>query len=307
VSKIFTNVNLVRHLDLLGVFALVVETGSMSEAGRRAALTRSAVSHRIRRLEEEVGVRLLRRTTRAVVATDAGVALFERAADLLDVVERTEALLEDLADHRPISIQLAGIVAEYISPALLAFAQANPGRISLHVRSAPADLMATTDDILIRVTRTVPENWVARSLGSVALRVVAAPAYLARRGRPTHPDDLRAHDLIRYTAVRADQEWRVDGRAVPVRSDWHADDSQVARQLAIVGAGIAVLPDFAVRHAVEREELVVLDGLAVAPATLWAILPAGRQSSPRARAFVADLRQLLALGDQPVGQPIEAD
>lgn len=283
------------ELELLpswGLFALTVRHQSFAEAARRAGVTRSAVSQRIARLEAHLGVELLRRTTRKVSPTARGLQLFDAASRLLDDAGALDTAGEPSA-AAPLRINAPGSLLHSSFVAVLsAFRADSPGPLELSIESRPIDLFETRDDVVVRVARQLPPGVVGRRLGSDETICVAAPAYLAQHGTPDSPQALVRHRCLRYRPTPLELEWRFtpprgEPFAVPITATWTVDDGATLLELVRAGEGLAVIPSFMVRAELASGALKrVLSGWKLATPELWALLPAGRKSLPRARAFV---------------------
>ena len=278
-------------LPLYGLFALVMRSQSFSAAAKETGLTRSAVSQRIARLEERLGVELFRRTTRRVEPTTHALSLYEAASRLLDDARG----LHQLGPPREVPLRInapLSLVSAAISGLFPEFVKLSPGPIELTVENRPIDLLAAQDDVVVRAARQLPPSVVGRKLTTDRMVAVAAPGYLAKRGSPQTPHDLLRHRCLRYRPTAAEVEWRFvppkgEPVIVPVNATYFLDDGSVVQDLVRRGEGIAVLPSFMVRQDLDAGALVrVLERYQIATLELWALLPAGRKAPPRAKAFV---------------------
>jgi len=292
--RLFTDMD--NHLDLeqlplYGLFALVVKHQSFSEAARVAGLARSAVSQRIQRLEAHAKAQLLRRTTRRVTPTEAGLQLYERCAPLLDQAQALERPL-DTAASAPLKVNAPlSLVNACLGELLVRFHAEHPGPgIDLTLDNRTIDLMETRADVVVRVSRELPVDLVARKVSQTELHVVASPGYLARRGVPEAPQDLVHHHCLRYSASTVG-EWRFGtghrSFAVPVDGPFVANDGAVLKGFAEAGLGLAVLPTFMIASELASGALVpVLKAWPRPPLAVWAILPGGRRAVKPARTLV---------------------
>jgi DNA-binding transcriptional LysR family regulator len=277
-------------LPLYGLFALVVKHQSFSEAARLSGLARSAVSQRIQRLEAHAQTQLLRRTTRRVTPTEAGLRLFERCLPLLDQAQLLSGCLQMRQEEGPLRVNAPlSLVHACLGELLVRFQTELPGAtVDLSLDNRTVDLLETRDDVVVRVSHELPADLVARKLSQTTMRVVGAPAYLARAGVPEAPHELVRHACLRYTASSGSAEWRFGSgkRSYTLRVDgpFSASDGSALHQFARAGMGLAVLPTFMVADDLRTGALVpVLEEWARPPLTVWAILPAGRRASRRAR------------------------
>jgi DNA-binding transcriptional LysR family regulator len=285
-------------LPLYGLFALVMRSQSFSAAAKETGLTRSAVSQRIARLEDRLGVELFRRTTRRIEPTSHALGLYEAASRLLD----DSRGLQQLGPPREVPLRInapLSLCSAALTGLFPEFVKQSPGPIELTVENRPIDLLAAQDDVVVRGARQLPPSVVGRKLTTDQVIAVASPAYLARHGTPQTPHDLLRHRCLRYRPTPAEVEWRFtppkgDALVVPVNATYFLDDGSIVQDLVRRGEGLAVLPSFMVRHDLDAGALVrVLQRYKVATLELWALLPAGRKAPPRAKAFVELLARRL--------------
>ena len=238
-------------LNLLLLFAEIVETPNLSEAARRLGLSRSRVSQRLKTLESQIGAQLMRRTTRRVDLTDAGRTAYEHA---LRLREDAGAALAAIAGHRHsprghvrVSVP-TGLGRLTLAPLLLDFLQAQP-EITLKVTFSNRidDLVADNIDVAIRVLAQPPETVVARELGRVAWRLCAAPELAAAFGTGG-PEMLRRLPVVTPPPTGRDYAIRLSRRGVVetvlVQPRLQAEDFLFMRDTVLAGAGIGLLPDY---------------------------------------------------------------
>ena len=199
------------ELDDLRSLIAVVETGGFARAGKSLGLAKSVVSRRVARLEEELGTRLLDRTTRGVGATEAGLAFKDKAerilADLAEARETVARSAEGVSGRLRLSMPLSfGI--RHVAPILADLAKQHPKlEIDADASDRHVDLVAERFDAAIRIGQLKDSSLVARRIASVRVAIVGSPDYFARRGRPQKPQDLANHDGLIYTGSNQ-QEWR---------------------------------------------------------------------------------------------------
>ncbi|WP_437993908.1 LysR family transcriptional regulator [Sorangium sp. So ce145] len=292
-------------LAAIELLVATVETGSFSGAARRLGVTPSAVSRRVMRLEQELGVALLARTTRSLRLTDDGQAFYARCVRIVEELgEATEAIAR--ASKKPVGLlRVDAPVAlgrDVIAPSLPRFAARYPDvRINLTLRDQHVDPVAEGLDLLVRIGPLGDSSLVARRLGASRLVHCAAPSYIARRGAPATPADLAGHDCVGYLRDGRPTGFRFltgDGDAVlevPISGPFHANDVDVLRHLAIAGSGIIAMFDFLAKDALAEGTLVtVLDEF---PTTTWpihALYPKNRHLLPKVRVFVDFLAEIFA-------------
>ncbi|WP_424814184.1 LysR family transcriptional regulator [Roseococcus sp. YIM B11640] len=260
-------------LNLVRLFAEIVEAQGLAEAARRLAMSRSAVSRGLQQLERGLGTQLLRRTTRRLELTSAGQVFLEHAQNMLREAEAARASVEGLGSTLRGNLRVSlptGLGRMLLGPAMLGFAKAHP-QVTLRVAfsNRVPDLVGAQIDIAIRVIAEPPADYVARRLGQVRWRLVAAPAYLAGRAIAA-PADLLAHDLIappptdgrRYalTLARGAEPAETLGLVPRIASE----DFNFLLAALLAGTGFGALPDYAVADALGSGALVeVLPGHAL--------------------------------------------
>ena len=190
------------RLDDMKLFAAVVEAGGFRPAAQHLGLPASTVSDVVRRLEERLGLRLLNRSTRSVMPTDAGRRLLAGLKPAFDLIDETVSGLHDDAERPvgPLRLTASGIVARYVLPNILpGFLIAFPDvRVEVVVDDGVVDIIDGGFDAAIRYEERIAVDMVATPIGPRVQRfaAAAAPDYLARHGRPDHPKDLSSHRLI---------------------------------------------------------------------------------------------------------------
>jgi DNA-binding transcriptional LysR family regulator len=276
-------------------FVRVVETGGFSRAAARLGVSKSIVSRRIARLEADLGVRLLNRTTRGIAPTEAGLDFKERCVEILKQLDAAREVVacreRDIAGTLRLSVPLSFGTAR-LGPAIAAFAAAYP-RVSIDLSFSDrfVDLVSEGFDAAIRVGVLADTSLVARRLGSVEAFVVASPAYLEKHGTPEKPQALADHECLIYSGGARDTWQFRSGRkwvSVKPQGRFRADNGEVLRAAALAGLGIAALPDFLIEEAIARGALVRLLEAFPMPEASVQLLRAGGGRAPA---------RLQALGD----------
>lgn len=234
----------------LHTFMRVVETGSFSAVAREGNASQSAVTRQVAQLEEHFGVRLFHRTTRKISLTDDGQDLVVRARHLLEQAED----LEDRFGKNGGSTTGLVRVGVPVGAAILlvtdftALLGRHPGlSVELVVSEYADDLVAARLDVALRFEQPADTSLVSRALTTMTSAPVAAPAYLERRGAPSHPSDLLNHTCIVQEVGPDSHHWAFTGPdgavEVEVASAFRSNNSLVVRQAALSGYGIALLGD----------------------------------------------------------------
>ncbi len=295
-----------EDLASMALFAEVARRRSFSAVARDAGLAKSAVSKRIARLEERLGVRLMTRTTRTLALTDEGLRYYEHCAALLAAAEAAEAAVAGAAQvpRGPLRVNAPVTFAQmFLADAAAAFLVRHPA-VELHLSTDDriVDVVEGGYDVVIRIARLADSSLVARRLATDRLVVCAAPAYLAARGRPAAPEELIGHNCLHYSLVPRAGEWRFRGErgptAVPATGNLTVSDGALLRGAALAGVGLAVLPSFMVAADVAAGRLeLVLDGARRAEIGIHAVFASRRQLPARTKALIDHLAAWFAVDD----------
>jgi DNA-binding transcriptional LysR family regulator len=292
-------------LSEIGVFVQVVQAGSFSQAARNLGLPKSTVSRKVAQLEERLGARLLQRTTRKLSLTEVGAMYHERCSRILPELEAAEREVHDLQDvprgllrlSAPLRFPLLGdLVAEYL-------ALYPDVRAEVVCTDRVVDLIDEGFDLAIRAGALADGSLIARRLmDSIPHFVVAAPAYVERRGKPRTPDDLARHDCLLFGGQRERATWRFQrgGRVTEVAVTGRAaiNDFEMLCKGAVAGLGIGLMPAPQCCPELRAGRLVrVLEEWQVADFPLSIVYPSTRHLSPKVRAFI-DLARARLTPDQ---------
>lgn len=293
--------------------AAVAQLGSFTRAAERLGLSKAAVSQRIAELERKLGVPLLQRTTRSVRLTEAGKQLVEQTAESFAQIEQSLHGVRDLAQQPRGLVRLTAPVAlgrQHVAPVLEHFLRAWPGiRVELDLSDRLLNLAHEGFDLAVRHTSAPPDNHVAWKLCGSRTLLVAAPAYLRRRGTPEHPAELAAHDCLPYLRP-GPAVWSFEqparGRAEPQRArvtvngPLRANNSEVLRDAVLAGLGLGLLPDFSAASALAagrlREAMPSWRPVGFFGDAIYALRPWSPQVPRAVRALVEHLREALAAG-----------
>lgn len=249
------------------VFTKAVELGGFSHAAKALAMTPSAVSKLIGRLEERLGARLLNRSTRRLQLTAEGQAFYQRCIGILaDMEEAEREAAAGAAPRGRVRVNANIPLGRHrLLPLVPDFLAAYPDvSLDITLSDRVVDLMQERADVAVRSGPLQASRLVARKLGESRVVVVGAPSYLARHGRPERPQDLARHNRIGFNFARAETGWPFadpggDGEiVVPAEGNLQASDGESVRELAVAGLGLARLALFHVRADLEAGRLVPL-------------------------------------------------
>jgi len=285
------------RFDGIQTFLQVVESGSLTLAAERLNLTRSAVGKALARLEARLGARLLQRTTRSQNLTAEGQAYYEHCLRAQAELELAESGLEsgrrEPRGRLRASLPLA-FGHHHAAPALLGLIEHYPDlQVDISISDRAVDLVQEGYDIAVRIG-ALPDSdrLVARRLGEQTMLLSAAPAYLARFGRPASVAALAQHRGIDYCGPGRSQRWELrdpQGRLHDVHLPWHVrlDDLQAAADAAIGGAGLAWLPNWLLARYVASGQLEqVLADYSASPMPIHVLWPRARHMPAKTRCAV---------------------
>jgi DNA-binding transcriptional LysR family regulator len=292
------------NLNRLAAFAAVVEAGSFTAAADKLGLTKAMVSQHVSRLEKELGVALLSRTTRKVVPTEAGSAFYGDCAPVLQEMEAAIARVGGKSEVPSGTLRMTvpeDYGAAVVVPVIAGFLREHPGiRVELVATDQVVDLVAGRFDLAIRTGWLRDSSLRAARFGTFDQVVAASPAYLKAHGTPRRPEDLATHRWVALTLLRSPLTWAFagrDGRSATVRVAPAASTNSTASLRAFMreGVGIAVLPDYMLAADIAAGRLVrVLPGWGLPQGGVHAVYPNARFTSAKVRAFVDFLRDALS-------------
>jgi DNA-binding transcriptional LysR family regulator len=286
----------------LHVFVRAAETGSFSATARELGLSQPSVSRIVSELEARLGTTLLLRSTRNIVPTDAGKAFLQRARKLLRDLEEADGEARHLGGlNGVLRVATSAIVGvRTLIPSLPAFLKAHPAlRVELLTSDARQDLIAEGVDLAIRFGELEDSGFGARKLGMVQRMLVASPAYLRERGRPTSIGDLSVHDIITGPLGTAHETWTFEHNGLTESIKVHArvfvGASEGVIACAREGLGIAIAKQWLCEPELKSEQLVTILGeYRLPPAPVHAIYAEGGQPSQKVRLFTDHLIQVFS-------------
>ena len=285
-------------LDNILIFVKVAQFESITRAARSLGMPISTVSRRLSVLESELGVSLLRRTTRRVTLTAQGREYFNQCQEPLNLLQEAERVLTQ-TQKKPeglLRITVPVILSqEPFFNFLSAFLKDHAGiRIELVVTTVLVDLSAENIDLAIRVGELKESSVIVRRLGTSAYHLVAAPEYLKARSRPVEPADLKAHDCVMFNAKNNEREWElVNGKRtvrVHVSGPVASRDVTSVNALVLRGHGIGLLPSTYCDEGIAKGKLLrVLPKWTSSPIPMFALYSSRKYLPLRLSAFLEAL------------------
>jgi DNA-binding transcriptional LysR family regulator len=283
-------------------FVAIIEKRSLTVAAHLLRRSLQSVSRSLAALEHDIGVELIRRTTRRLSPTDAGLAFYRRLNAALAEIEAAKLETSNRRAEATGLLRVAGSTVfspHYVVPALTEFLAAHPRvEVELELSDGYVDLIGEGYDLAIRIGE-LPDSTLRSKLLATSRRVVyAAPSYFAKNGRPQSPEDLLRHECIVRTAARDANAWpfKVNGRlkTVKVAGRLRTSGALAANEAAVRGLGIANAPLWQVRSLVDRGDAeLILTGFEPPPTAIHAVWPATRVLPARTQFFIEFLAKHL--------------
>jgi DNA-binding transcriptional LysR family regulator len=284
------------RLDCDRMFVAVMESGSFARAAAKLGVSSGQASKLVSRLEAELGLQLLNRTTRALSPTEMGVAYHARMRAILDDIAALDDAMTASTAEPSGKLRITAPVsfgAAELMPALLAFAEQH-ARIDIDVRFSDrlVNIVDEGFDAAIRIGAPADSALIGRKIAEARIMVVAAPGYLAASGEPAEPTDLKTHACVIDTNFREATRWRFRApsggtSAVEVGGRLHLSSGEACVAAAAAGFGIARVPDFIAADRLAAGSLVrILAAFEDEPLAIQVLYPPTRWLAPKLRALI---------------------
>lgn len=279
-----------EHLNL---FVRVANRHNISQAGEELGLSPAVASAHLTRLEQDLGIRLLHRTTRHVSLTDEGRVFLPHAEDVLATMEAAKAAV-GVGHSAPSGLlrltASASFGRQHLGPVIAAFMKTYPQvSVDFCLSDTIVDLVEGGFDVAVRNAPLKDSSLIARRLARDKRILCAAPAYLEARGVPQTPNDLQHHDVIN---LRGRDSWRFTTPSGIVQVKTHGrlktDNGEAMRDACVAGLGLTINSTWNVYHQLMSGQLVevLTDYPLASEAGIWALYPSSRQLSPKVRVFI---------------------
>jgi DNA-binding transcriptional LysR family regulator len=294
------------RLDGFKAFVTVVETGSFTAAASKLDLSRALISKRIAALEEDLGARLLNRTTRRLSVTGPGAAFHDRCVRILAEFEAANAELQSQQIEPTGMLKINAPMTfgtMHLTPAVVHFMQAHPKlQVQLTLNDRFVDLIDEGYDIGIRIGALADSSLTARRLAPVRRVLCASPAYVDGAGKPAHPTELGRHRCLHYGYLATGTRWRLSGpdgeHAAEIRPCLCVNNGEALMRAALGGLGVALLPTFICGAELQDGQLIRLmpdyEPPEIAVNAIW---PTNRMLTTKVRRFIDFL--VGHFGDRP--------
>ncbi|WP_288423562.1 LysR family transcriptional regulator [Acinetobacter soli] len=297
----------IHYLQEMAIFVKVVETGSFSETARQMGATPSAISRAISRLEKVLGTRLLQRTTRKLRLSESGQQIY---VNCLDMVNAAQAVMESSGQFHSepqgtVRMSVPKAVGHFmLHPHMPEFFQRYPKiDVQMLLEDRYVDFIDDGVDLAIRITDHPPGGLMGRRLIEINHLLCATPQYLAEQGTPEQPQDLKQHSCIYLGEQPSDSKWKFQQGSktitVQVSGRYSANHTGIRLDAALKHIGIASLPYFVARHALQDGRLIqVLPDWyfkTYYSGDAWLLYPPTRHLPPKLSVFIQFLAEKLAL------------
>lgn len=297
----------IHYLQEMAIFVKVVETGSFSETARQMGATPSAISRAISRLEKVLGTRLLQRTTRKLRLSESGQQIY---VNCLDMVNAAQAVMESSGQFHSepqgtVRMSVPKAVGHFmLHPHMPEFFQRYPKiDVQMLLEDRYVDFIDDGVDLAIRITDHPPGGLMGRRLIEINHLLCATPQYLAEHGTPEQPQDLKQHSCIYLGEQPSDSKWKFQQGSktitVQVSGRYSANHTGIRLDAALKHIGIASLPYFVARHALQDGRLIqVLPDWhfkTYYSGDAWLLYPPTRHLPPKLSVFIQFLAEKLAL------------
>jgi len=292
----------VDRLASMETFVRVVETGSFSSAARQLRVGQPAVSKTVAQLEDRLGVKLLTRSTRGLSTTEAGLAYFERAKRSIEEADEADLAARGAGAGLTGRLRISAattFASIHIIPQIPGFLAEHPGLdLEVVLDDRNIDLVDEGVDVALRMGKLADSSLTARKLGAGRRLVVGTPNYFARAGTPVLPADLLDHEGVVYLQTGDNVAWtfRQGGSetSVAIKSRLRVSAAEGVRAAVFADIGLAVASEWMFLPELKTGAVIaVLDDWELPPIDLWAVFPAGRIATAKARAFVSYFRGML--------------
>ncbi|MFL6630643.1 MAG: LysR substrate-binding domain-containing protein [Vitreoscilla sp.] len=288
------------RLSAVKLFMRVVELGSFSKAAAELGIGQPAVTKQVARMEQQLGARLLHRSTHGVTATEIGALYYEKCRTIAHHVEEADSVAALLQSQVRGAMRISTSVAfgrRVLGPLLMQFMRANPElQVDLGVDDRYVDLIEQGVDVAVRMGRLADSTLGARHLGMNPWVLVASPALVRERGAPATPQDLAARDCLIYSTVQGDARWHFTGAggqaaSVAVKGPLRSNSLSLLLEAAVEGMGIAALPRYVAQEALVRGTVrPLLEAWSLPAQEVHAVFPSPRMLPLKVSGFVGWLQ-----------------
>ena len=288
-------------LNAISVFCKVIETQSFTQAANQQNISVAMASKLVSQLEEHLKTRLLQRTTRKIMPTEAGMLYYQRCQAILLDLSEADSSISNMATSLQGNLLISmprdfGLL--YISPNLPKFIELHPNlHVEIEFEDKRVDLVAEGYDLALRIGYMQDSSLVARKISSSPMHFVASPSYLESRGTPLTPDDLEYHQGLLYKSSLNQVHWQSTKanqiQRYKIQSKVVSNNGMALLEMTKAGLGISNSPSFFVKDALASGELVeILSEYKQKPLDIYVVYPNRRHLPAKVRAFIEFLASL---------------
>lgn len=288
-------------LNAISVFCKVIETQSFTQAANQQNISVAMASKLVSQLEEHLKTRLLQRTTRKIMPTEAGMLYYQRCQAILLDLSEADSSISNMATSLQGNLLISmprdfGLL--YISPNLPKFIELHPNlHVEIEFEDKRVDLVAEGYDLALRIGYMQDSSLVARKISSSHMHFVASPSYLEARGIPLTPDDLEYHQGLLYKSSLNQVYWQSTKanqiQRYKIQSKVVSNNGMALLEMTKAGLGISNAPNFFVKDALASGELVeILSEYKQKPLDIYVLYPNRRHLPAKVRAFIEFLASL---------------
>jgi len=292
-----------KSIDDMLLFSRLVELKSFTAVADELEISRSLVSKRISRLENDLGVQLINRSTRQLELTEAGRTFCQYCVQLVDTVNDAKNAVSEIRGKPKGNIAINAPVTfgqTILPPAIVEFlAMYTDVRISLNLSDQFIDVIEGGFDIVIRIGKLKDSTLKARKIGSTALHVYAHKNYLKKNGTPKTPTDLKDHNCLAYKHMEGGSDiWRFTGPSsdeeVPIKGNFIAANGVPLSKAVQAGLGIAMLTDFTMEEIKDDNIIRILEPYSKQIIDIYAVYPGTRKAPLNTRLFIDFLYEYMS-------------
>jgi DNA-binding transcriptional LysR family regulator len=299
------------RFSAMQAFVLVVDAGSFSSAARRLNVGQPAISKSVAQLEDRLGVKLLVRSTRGLTPTEAGLNFYERARRSIEEAEEAELVARGAGRGLTGRLRVCAAVTFariHLMPRLPAFLSRHPDlELEIVLDDRNVDLVQEGIDVGLRMGRLADTALTARRIATARHVVVGTAAYFARAGEPASPEALAVHESVIYSQPGSGTVWTFHRHgaalSVTLKGRLHVTAAEGVRAAVLADVGVAIASEWMFTpELVSGAVRAVLGDWDLPPMDLWAVYPAGRTATTKARTFTAFVEEVMrpAAGHSPV-------
>ncbi|MFK5950293.1 MAG: LysR family transcriptional regulator [Methylococcales bacterium] len=294
-------------ISSLTIFSEVMQLGSYTAVAKKRGVSASSISRTISSLEEELGLRLFQRTTRRLEPTEAGIVYHNRIHKLIDEFESAKLMAKDLSEQMTGTLRVSVPTVycnKFITPLLSEFSERYP-ELSLNLMMSDnyVDLLSERVDVAIRLGSLSDSSYIAKRLLDMNFIVCASNNYIVKNGRPTIPSDVKNHECLIFHREGYNMDWHFKSddnvtEDVPISGKVTINNSEAIRQCAVMGGGIALLPNWLIQEDLDNGKLINLFTDYSVTATdfisaIWLLYPSRSYLPQKVRIFLDFLTEKL--------------